>query len=238
MSWSDLPYAARMGIVAGAFLLVVVLLWVLLIAPLGPELARLGRDIELAESQVADMRREISAVAPPTAAEQASWDATADELYRRLGPESELALLIEAMVRLSESQGVDLYLTTDTAVPVSAAGEDVEPSRAMRVLSDFDDAVFVPLSCRVYGDHEGIGRFVAGLSRLGWVIEIGGMTLERQFPDVAGSLRLRAYFRATSGQQTPAQPAGAGRLVPPTQEGASPGTTSSGGAGAGGGDGG
>lgn len=237
MNWDELPVAARYAIVAAGFLLVVILIWQFLVAPLGPRAVRLQTEIDSAESQLRSMEGEIDSIPPATAGERQAWEATAEELYSRVGPEPELALLIETLVREADDQGIELYLTTAAPVTVGEAeaanrrerGQGPE-SRTLQVMADVDRTRYVPITARIYGDYGRIGRFVAGLSRLDWVLEIQSMTMERAFPEVLAEIGLRVYFQGAAGGD---RESGQGRtIVPPTS---SSGAGSSGAAGATGG---
>lgn len=225
-NWNELPLAARTAIVAAGFLLVVILVWQFFVAPLGPRAARLQSQIDSEEAQLRNMEREIEGIRPASSGERQAWEATARELASRVGPEPELALLIESLVREADSRGIELYLTTGSPVAVGAeqgaragarqAGQAPE-SRTLQVMNDVERTRYVPITARIYGDYEPIGRFVSGLSRLDWVLEIQSMTLERAFPEVLAEIGLRVYFRgpAASGERGGQQRS----IVPPTSSG-------------------
>lgn len=198
MSWSDLQPQARVAIAVGMFLVLVLLAWMWFVSPTLASRAAARGDIATAEAQLDQMEREIEGTPQATERERADWQSSSDELMSRLGPEAELPLLIESLIRLAESQGVDIFLSSEAAMPVSGrSGRGVQPSQLQAVLGAVPGASFVPLDCRIYGDYASTSRFISQIGRLGWVTEIAGLVMERSFPEVVSSLRLIVYFRPT-----------------------------------------
>ncbi len=193
MSWSDLQPQVRAAILGMAVLLLVILLWVWFVQPMRARESSATRDIEAAESQLDQMEREIESMPPAAPAERAAWQSSSDELLSRLGPESELTLMIESLVRLGEAEGVELFITSENAAPVAGAGGPLAESA--RVIGAVPGARYVPLNCRLFGDFVVTSRFIAQVGRLGWVAEVAELEMQRAFPEVVTDLRLLVYFR-------------------------------------------
>lgn len=211
MSWSDLQPQVRAAILGTAVLFVAVLLWLWFVQPMRARELAATNDIEAAESQLDQMERQIESIPQAAPAERAAWQSSNDELLSRLGPESELPLLIESLVRLGEAEGVELFITSENATPVAGVG--ATPSESSRVIGAVPGASFVPLNCRVFGDFVATSRFVAQVGRLGWVAEVEGLDMQRFFPELVTDLRLLVYFRpsaagASSGDETPGRAGG------------------------------
>lgn len=193
MTWSDLHPNARVAILAAGFLLLILLLWSFVVAPLRAAEADTRTRITSAEAQLEQMERRIEAVPPASAEEQRAWQSSSDALLGQLGPESEMPLFIEALVRLAEAQGVDAFLTADGASASEPSGNATE-----QVLGAVPGTRRIELSVQAYGDHAGISRFLSQIGRLGWVTEIAGADLARSFPEVSARIVVRVYFRADS----------------------------------------
>jgi len=175
MNWSDLQPGVRVAIMAVASAVVVVLMWVFVVAPLRASEASIASDVAGAESQLEQMERQIEAVPPESQAELTAWQNSRDALLGQLGPESELPLFVEALVRLSEAQGIDAFVETADAAAVGAISRQGQrPSQVEQVIGSVPGARRVSLSVAAFGDYAAISRFVAQIGRLGWVTELGG----------------------------------------------------------------
>ena len=209
MNWSDLQPEVRAAILGMAVLFAAIVLWMWFVQPMRAREASASNEIEAAESQLDQMEREIGSIPPAAPAERAAWQGSSDELLSRLGPESELTLLIESLVRLGEAEGVELFITSENVAPVAGAGGAAgAPADSARVIGAVPGASYVPLNCRLFGDFVATSRFVAQVGRLGWVAEIAGLDMQRAFPEVVTDLRLLVYFRpsandASSGNGAP-----------------------------------
>jgi hypothetical protein len=211
MSWSDLQPQVRAAILGTAVLVVALLLWLWFVQPMRARESGAASDIEAAESQLDQMEREIESIPQAAPAERAAWQSSNDELLSRLGPESELTLLIESLVRLGEAEGVELFITSETSTLVAGVGDT--PSDSARVIGAVPGASYVPLNCRVFGSFVATSRFVAQVGRLGWVAEVAGLEMQRAFPEVVTDLRLLVYFRpsgagVSSGDGAPGRSGG------------------------------
>ncbi len=219
MNWSDLQPGVRVAIMTLAFVVVAVLVWVFVVAPLRASEANTSSQIASAESQLEQLERQIEAVPPASDAELTAWQSSRDALLGQLGPESELPLFVEALVRLSEAQGVDAFVeTTDVTSVGAASGQGQLPSQVEQVIGAIRGARRVSLRVDAFGDYGAISRFVAQIGRLGWVTELGAVEMQRAFPEVAAQIGVVVYFRAAGAngpdggaQQRPAagQPMGA-----------------------------
>lgn len=195
MNWSDLQPGVRLAILGVGFVLVALLLWVFVVSPLRASEASTRTQLVSAESQLEQLERQIEAIPPATDAERRAWQASADALRGQLGPESELPLFIEAVVRLSESQGLEAYVAAADSSAAGGRGAD-SPTQAERVLGEIPGVWRIPLTVTAFGQYDDMGRFVAQLGRLGWVTEIAGVQMQRQFPEVVADIRVLVYFRA------------------------------------------
>ena len=213
MSWSELDPRIRAAIALVAFLFLALLLWRFWVQPQRAGAAASAQQLEGVEAQLAGLTQQVSSVPPPTDAERAAWRATEDELYTRLGPQSELPLMIESLVRLADAQEIELFITTEDAAPVAAnnaarqrlggpAGAGTS-SQTERVLAAVAGSGYLPLNCRIYGDFASTSRFLSQISRLGWVIEIASITMERSFPEVVSDVELRVFFRPSARSVDP-----------------------------------
>jgi len=218
MNWSDLQPGVRLAIMAVGFAMVAVLVWIFVVAPLRVSESDTGREITTAESQLEQMERQIESVPPESPAELTAWQNSRDALFGQLGPESELPLFVEALVRLSEAQGVDAFVNAADAAAVGDANAQGQPSQAEQIIGAIPGARRVSLQVDAFGDYAAISRFVAQIGRLGWVTELGSVEMQREFPEVAAQIAVVVYFRATdagsaggAGQQRPGagQPMGA-----------------------------
>lgn len=197
MNWSDLHPGARLAIMAAAFVVVVILVWVFLVAPLRASAANVATNIESAEGQLEQLERQIEAVPPASQAELTAWQNSRDALFGQLGPESELPLFIEALVRLSEAQGIDAFVEgADSA----AFSQGQLPSQVAQVMGTIAGTRRVTLTVSTFGDYGAISRFVAQIGRLGWVTELGGVEMQRQFPEVMAQVSVIVYFRTGSAE--------------------------------------
>ncbi len=136
MSWSGLQPPVRAGIAVGVFLVIAVLVWAFFVSPMRAREATALADIASAESQLEALDREIESIPPATDAERSVWQGSLDDLMSGLGPESELPLFIESLVRLGDSQGVEVFLTSGGATAVTGdprAGGGA-PAEVQRVL--------------------------------------------------------------------------------------------------------
>lgn len=201
MRWSELTPQGRAAILAVVFVVIVFIAWTQVLSPLRTRAADVERDVTTAEQQLEQMEREIENVPPASEAERASWQESADELLARLAPESELPLLLESMMRLAESQGVEIFVTSESAATVGVAGGGVGASQSEQVLAAVPGARYVPLNCRIYGDYAATGRFLAQVGRLGWVTAFAGVSMERQFPELATDARVIVFFRPDATSQ-------------------------------------
>ena len=193
MNWSDLQPRARAAILAAAFVVALVLLWSLFVSPMRARAAAARTDLATAESQLEQIEREIESIPPATDAERRAWQGSIDELQSRLGPEAELPLFIESLVRLGDAQQVDVFITSEEA---TAVGEEAGvPAAVRRVIGSIPGARFVPLKVRAYGDYAATGRFVSQIGRLGWVTDIAALSMTRNFPEVTTEMRLVVFFR-------------------------------------------
>ncbi len=195
MNWSDLRPGARLAIMAATFVVVVVLVWVFVVAPLRASEARVAGNIASAEGQLEQMERQIEAVPPASPAELTAWQNSRDALLGQLGPESELPLFIEAIVRLSEAQGIDAFVDGEDS---AAFSQGQLPSQVAQVIGTIAGTRRVTLTITTFGDYAAISRFVAQIGRLGWVTELGGVEIERQFPEVMAQVSVIVYFRTES----------------------------------------
>jgi Tfp pilus assembly protein PilO len=214
MTWSDLQPGVRAAILVATFVVVLLLVWSFVLAPLWARQASLASQLAAAEGQLTQMERQIEAVPPATQQELADWQTSGDALFSQLGPESELPLFIEALVRLSESQGVDAFVSAADASDVSA-GSGGLASQTEQVLGAIRGARRVPLMVSAFGDYAGMSRFVAQIGRLGWVTELGGVEMVRAFPEMAAEIIVVVYFRAASGDVASASSAPGGTNQPP-----------------------
>jgi len=197
MNWSDLQPGVRVAIMAIAIVVVSVLAWALVVAPLRASEARVASEMAAAEDSLEQFERQIEAVAPESPAELTAWQNSRDALYGQLGPESELPLFVEALVRLSEAQGIDAFVDTAGAAGVAASGGQAQmPSQAEQVIGTIPGAKRVSLRVDAFGDYAAIGRFVAQIGRLGWVTELGDIEMKREFPEVSAQIGVVVYFRA------------------------------------------
>lgn len=205
MNWSDVQPGVRVAIMAVVFAVVVVLVWVFAVAPLRANEADVASEIVAAEGRLEQMERQIEAVPPESQAELTAWQNSRDAILGQLGPESELPLFIEALVRLSEAQGIDVFVAA--AAANAAVPRDQPPSQVEQVIGAIPGAQRVFLRVTAFGDYAAIGRFVAQIGRLGWVTELGGVEMQREFPEVAAQLDIVVYFRsadaADSGRDAP-----------------------------------
>jgi len=219
MNWSDLQPGVRVAIMAVGCLVIAMLVWIFLVAPLRASEADAGTQIAAAESQLEQMERQIEAVPPETQAELSAWQNSRDALFGQLGPESELPLFVEALVRLSEAQGIDAFVAAADAAMVGANDPQAQlPSQTEQVIGAIPGARRVSLRVEAFGDYGAISRFVAQIGRLGWVTELASVEIQREFPEVAALIDVVVYFRAEgagspegAGQQRPGagQPMGA-----------------------------
>ena len=132
-------------------------------------------------------------------AEVTAWQNSRDALLGQLGPEAELPLFIEALVRLSEAQRIDAFVNTAGGAAVGTAGSRGQmPSQAEQVIGAISGTRRVALTVSAFGDYAAISRFVAQIGRLGWVTELGGVEMQRQFPEVMALVNVVVYFRADS----------------------------------------
>lgn len=208
MKGSDLQPQARAAIAAGVFVVLVVIAWIWFVGPTLAERATVRADFVTAESQLEQMEREIENIPQESESERAEWQRSRDELVSKLGPESELPLLIESLIRLAEAQGVEIFLSSESTVAVTARPVNgVAPSRLQSVIVTVPGSSMVPLECRLFGDYAAISRFISQTGRLGWVTEIAALSLERSFPEVVGQVRLNVYFRPS--ERDPGNGAGA-----------------------------
>ena len=196
MSWLNHQPQIRAPIHGMAALLLALLLWLLFVQPMRVREAATNRDIEAAEAQLDQMEREIESILPTEPAEREAWQNSSDQLMSRLGPESELTILIESLVRMGESEGVELFITSETVAPV-ASTSGTSPESA-RVIDTVPGASYLPLNFRVFGDFVGSSRFVAQVGRVGWLVEVAGLEMQRAFPEVLTDLRLLVYFRTSA----------------------------------------
>ncbi len=211
MSWSDLQPQVRAAILGMAVLFVALLLWLWFVQPMRAREAAATSNIEAAESQLDQIERQIESIPPTSPAESAAWQSSNDELMSRLSPESELTLLIESLVRMGEAEGIELFITSESAAPVAGTGG--APPESVRVIGAVPGASYVPLNCRVFGDFVATSRFIAQVGRLGWVAEVAGLEIQRAFPEVVTDLRLLVYFRpsasdTSSGDANPSRSRG------------------------------
>lgn len=211
MNWSDLQPGVRVAIMAVGFAVAAVLVWIFVVAPLRASEVDGSRAITTAESQLEQMERQIEAVPPDNPAELSAWQNSRDALLGQLGPESELPLFIEALVRLSEAQGIDAFVDAAEASTVGVGAVQGQlPSQAEQIIGAIPGARRVSLRVEAYGDYGAISRFVAQIGRLGWVTELGGVEMQREFPEVGARIGVVVYFRAEDA----GSPAGAGQQRP------------------------
>lgn len=203
MNWSDLQPGVRPAIVVVAFVVLVVLVWTFVTVPLRASAANVVRDIASAEGQLEQIERQIEAVPPASQSEVTAWQNSRDALLGQLGPEAELPLFIEALVRLSEAQGIDAFVDAADGAPVGAANSQGGlSSQTEQVIGAIVGARRVSLMVSAFGDYAAISRFVAQIGRLGWVTELGGVEMQRQFPEVMAQVSVVVYFRADSAGDT------------------------------------
>jgi Tfp pilus assembly protein PilO len=214
MNWSDLQPGVRALITVVGFLLAAVLLWVFVVAPLRSREADMSSQVTGAESRLEDMERQIESVPPASQAELSAWQTSRDALYGQLGPESELPLFVEALVRLSDAQGIDAFVSAADAVDVGGAGTNQLPSQVEQVIGTIPGARRVPLVVSAFGDYAAISSFVAQIGRLGWVTELSGVEMMRQFPEVNAEIGVVVYFRADGGDNANRTPVGNGAGQP------------------------
>lgn len=210
MRWSDLQPQVRAAILVGGFVIAVVLVWVLFVAPMREREARLRAEIASSEAQLGRMEREIESIPPAPAEEVAAWQASEDELLSRLGPESDLPLFIESVVRLAETEGLEIFLTSETAGTLGDPGAG-GGSLSETVIGAVPGAQFVPLNVRLYGDYAATGRFISQVGLLGRVVEVAGLHQQRAFPELHTDMRLIVFFRpsdADNGNGTAARSGG------------------------------
>jgi Tfp pilus assembly protein PilO len=218
MKWSELQPQVRAAIAVAVVVLAVVLIWSWFVSPMRARLASAQTNLTQAESQLETIEREVESVPPPSDAERQAWQESQDEMVSRLGPESELPLLLESLTRLSEAQGVELFITSESSQTLAGGSNaGAQPTLAQRVLASIPDARTVGLECQMYGEYNAIGRFVSQVGRLGWMVEIADLAIERDFPEVSASTRLVVFFRSDA-PSTPA--AGDGQRPAPVQRGA------------------
>ncbi len=197
MNWSDLQPGVRVAIMAFGCVVVAVLVWVFVVAPLRASEASTASQVTGAESQLDQMERQIEAVPPESQAELTAWQNSRDALLGQLGPESELPLFVEALVRLSEAQGIDAFVdAADSSALGAGAPQGQLPSQVEQIIGAIPGARRVSLRVAAFGDYGAISRFVAQIGRLGWVTELGGVEMQREFPEVAAQIGVVVYFRA------------------------------------------
>jgi Tfp pilus assembly protein PilO len=215
MTWSDLQPQARAAILAVACIAVLLLVWTLAVSPLRSHRANLAVQVDGTETQLEQMERQIEAVPPATQAELSAWQESRDTLLGQLGPESELPLFVEALVRLSEAQGVDAFVSATDAIDVTPGGQGGVASQTEQVIGAIPGARRVPVMVSAFGDYAALGSFIAQIGRLGWVTELGGVEIQRTFPEVASKVVVIVYFRADSaagaGTSNARQGAGVGQ---------------------------
>lgn len=200
MNWSDLQPPVRVAILAGVALVVLIVVWSLFVSPTLARQDTAERDLTTAEQQLEQLERQIESVPPASDTERAAWQSSRDEMMSRLGPESELPLLLESLARLADSQGVEIFITSGppTAVgsePSGRRGFAEGPSQADQVLGTVPGASYVPLNIRVYGDYEASSRFISQVGRLGWATALTGIVMARDFPEVTSDVGLNVFFR-------------------------------------------
>ena len=218
MRWSELQPQVRAAILLAAFVFVALLIWSFFVSPMTARRADARTRLTQVETQLEAAEREVESIVPPSEAERAAWQSSLDELISRLGPESELPLLLESMTRLADAQGVEVFLTSGTSVRVDqAAAVAGQAGLAQQVFAGVPGARSVVLNARSYGDYDAISRFLAQVGRLGWVVEIDEVLMERSFPEVVADARMIVFFRAdTASSET----AAAGRQAAPSTRGA------------------
>lgn len=212
MSWSELSPQARAGLLVAIFVVLVLVLWTGLLSPLRGRAESSQRDIAIAEQQLEQMEREIEGIPPASDADRAAWQASEDELLARLAPESELPLVLESLTRLAESQGIEIYITSEATSTIPGNMDGAGQSEG--VLAAVPGARYVPLRTRIYGDYAATSRFLAQAGRLGWVTAVAGVSMEREFPELVTDARLIVFFRPdavagnSAGTQSPAMAPG------------------------------
>lgn len=223
MKWTDLQPQVRATILVALFVVAVVLLWVFFADPMRARLAGANAGIVAAESELEQierqreqLERQFPGTSQDSAAERGEWLDSRDELLGRLGPESELPLLIESIVRLADAQGLEVFVTSEQIALVS--GDEAAQGATVgtdRVIGRVPGAQVVPLNCRILGDYAATSRFISQVGQLGWVIEVDGLHMARSFPEVVTDLRLLIFFRPSttgngsdSGQVPGAGPGG------------------------------
>ena len=210
MTWSDLQPAVRAAILAVGALLVILLVWMFVVSPLSARAADLTTQADAAENRLEQLERQVEAVPPASQAELTAWQNSENAMLGQLGPESELPLFIEMLIRASESEGVDAFIGATSASDVAAL--EGLASQTEQVLGTIPGARRVALTVTAFGDYAAIGRFVSQVGRQGWVTELGGVQMFRSFPEVAAEISVIVYFRAGQAGTASAVPVnGAGQ---------------------------
>lgn len=218
MRWSELQPQVRAVILAAGFLFVALLIWNFFVSPMSTRRADAQARLAQIERQLEAAEREAEGIVPPNEAERSSWQSSLDEMISRLGPESELPLLLESLTRLADAQGVEVFLTSGPSVRLDGdpqlAGQG---GLARQVFGSVPGARSVVLNARTFGQYDAISRFLAQVGRLGWVIELDEVLMERSFPEVVADARMIVFFRADA---TGAASASAGQQAAPSTRGA------------------
>jgi Tfp pilus assembly protein PilO len=216
MKWSELQPQVRVAILVAGFLFVALLVWSYFAGPMLQSRSDAQAQLAQVEGQLEAAEREVEGVVPPSDAERAAWQGSQDELISRLGPESELPLLLESLTRLAEAQNVEVFVTSGASTGVAAAANNAAAGLARQVFAAGPGSRSVELNVRGYGQYDTISRFISQTGRLGWVVEIASVAMTRSFPEVVADVRLVVFFRAdTAGAETAA--AGSQQFAPVTR---------------------
>ena len=216
MRWSELQPQVRAAILVAGFLFVAIVVWSYFVSPMIQGRSATQAQLAQIEAQLEAAEREVEGIVPPSAAEQSAWQGSQDELISRLGPESELPLLLESLTRLADAQNVEVFVTSGSSVRVDAATQAARAGLAQQVFASVPGARSVSLNVRGYGAYDAISRFLSQVGRLGWVVAIDEVSMVREFPEVVADARLIVFFRSdTAGSDTAA--AGSRQAAPVTR---------------------
>jgi len=216
MRWHELQPQLRAAILVAGFLFVAIVVWSFFVSPMIQGRAAIQAQLAQTEAQLEAAEREVEGIVPPSAAEQSAWQRSQDELISRLGPESELPLLLESLTRLADAQNVEAFVTSGSAVRVDESVQGGRAGLAQQVFASVPGARSVSLNIRGYGAYDAISRFLSQVGRLGWVVAIDEVAMARSFPEVVADARLIVFFRAdTPGAETAA--AGSRQAAPVTR---------------------
>ncbi|NKB87572.1 MAG: hypothetical protein GKS06_05075 [Acidobacteria bacterium] len=193
MSWSEISPQIRLVILVALVVVGAFVLWSFVVAPLRASAATAGQDAQVAVDRLEQIERQIEAIPPATQGEPAAWQASNDQVFALLGPETDLPVFVETVTRAADALGVEAYVTIadSQAVQPTPNGKSTE-----QVIGTVRGARRIEFSILAFGDYDALGRFVGEIGRLGWVAEFGPVELWREFPEIVADMTVGVYFRA------------------------------------------